>query len=386
MLFFLTAKPVFASSVVLNEIHPHPASGNDWIEIYNPTSTDIDLTNWIIEDSTSTIKTLSGNINPNSFVYIEVSNRLNNSGDSVILKNALGATIDSHIYASDPGIDISLGRNPDGGSWTTLSNSSQNSSNNNSQGITPTPTATSTPSPTPSPSPQNIFQLSNTPTSINSDQSFTISVQLKNPSLISQKFYIKGAFKKSDSTNYFGLTKSSNKWVKNGESYNEQLYIETNASGEWNGNIEIMPDVTDSGYTQSDTYTFKVAYYKSDGTGPTWSNQVNININHINNQPSPTPSTSPTPSPSPTSEEDLEDLAYDGIATDSYEIDDDLYAENYTNASASAEVEGVSFNNSSTTKKSNGFSMTPILFIFGFIFIGAAIFYYLRIRKNQLQS
>ncbi len=41
---------VFAdASVVINEIMPHPASGNDWVELYNPGTTTVDLTNWALK-------------------------------------------------------------------------------------------------------------------------------------------------------------------------------------------------------------------------------------------------------------------------------------------------------------------------------------------------
>ncbi len=78
------------------------------------------------------MKTLSGNITPNGFTSFEVSNRLNNGGDSVYLKDATGTVIDNYAYTSDPGIDFSFGRQPDGGSWITLTSSSQGSSNGES--------------------------------------------------------------------------------------------------------------------------------------------------------------------------------------------------------------------------------------------------------------
>ncbi len=370
---------------MLNEILAHPSSGNDWIELYNTTTSTMDLTSWTIDDSSSSIKTLSGNLPANGFVYFEVSNRLNNPGDTITLKDSSGNTVDTYSYSTDPGTDISLGRYPDGGGWTSLISSSQNSSNNNSQISSPTPSpSSSTPPSNPTPSPQNIFQISNTPSSINSDKSFAVNVQLKIPALASQRIYLKGAFKKSDSTNYFGLTKHNSNWIKNGESYNEQFSIETNSSGEWNGSTEIMPDVTDSGYSQTNSYDFKMAFYNKDGSGPTWSNQTVININHINNQSS-TPTTSPSPAPSPSLSTDLgETILEEGISTISAGIEE--YDQQEISLSQnSATVEGISVQNT-TENKSKGSSFTPILIIFGFACFGAAVFYYLRIRKNQLQS
>jgi len=99
---------------------------------------------------------ISGTINSNGFANFDVSNRLNNGGDSVYLKDSTGTTLDSYTYSSDPGIDYSLGRQPDGGSWITLSNSSQGASNGGSSPApttTPTPLPTSTPTPTPTKTP-----------------------------------------------------------------------------------------------------------------------------------------------------------------------------------------------------------------------------------------
>ena len=109
---FLLVKPAFASSVMLNELMVHPQSDNDWIELYNSSSNTIDLTNWTLVDSTSTIKTLSGSISANGFIAFDVTNRLNNGGDSIYLKDASGNTIDNYSYNSDPGIDKTSGGTP----------------------------------------------------------------------------------------------------------------------------------------------------------------------------------------------------------------------------------------------------------------------------------
>jgi len=166
IVLLLTPSVVLADSLQLNELMPHPSSGNDWVEIYNPTSSAVDLTNWTLVDSTSTMKTLSGNITPNGFTSFEVSNRLNNGGDSIYLKDATGAVIDNYTYTSDPGIDFSFGRQPDGGSWITLTSSSQGTSNGGSSPATPTPTSlpTSTASPTPTTTPKPTPTLTPTPT------------------------------------------------------------------------------------------------------------------------------------------------------------------------------------------------------------------------------
>lgn len=153
LLSFLIVQSVSANSVVLNEFMPHPSLGSDWVEIYNPGSDNIDLSNWLLVDSTSTMKTLSGNITANGFVTFDVTKRLNNSGDSIYLKDPYGNTIDNYSYNSDPGINKSFGKSPDGGTWTILTSSSKGTSNGEQLIPTPSPTPTPSPAPTPTPTP-----------------------------------------------------------------------------------------------------------------------------------------------------------------------------------------------------------------------------------------
>lgn len=265
VILLLIPRNVFAGSLVINEFMANPSSGSDWIELYNPTSSSVDLTNWILVDSTSTMKTLSGTISPSGFATFDVSTRLNKTSDSIYLKDTGGSTIDNYSYTTEPSTDVTIGRSPDGSSWTTLSNSSKGSSNGGS-------------SPSPSSSTSS-FTVSNVPSSIDSTQTFTTSVNLELSSYPSTKFYLKGAFAKSNSTNYFGFTKVSNSWIKNGSSYSSQYEITTDSSGKWSGNLEAQPDVMDSGYEGTNDYIFKVARYASNGNGPTWSNESNIKIN-----------------------------------------------------------------------------------------------------------
>lgn len=151
-----------------------------------------------------------------------------------------------------------------------------------------TPVQTNTPTPTASdatPQPSPSFTISNIPSQINSDQSFTVSVNISTTG----NFYCKGAFKKSDSSNYFGLTKVSGNWIKNNSNFANQSQCSSNF------NLEIKPDVDDSGYTGSGDYIFKVAKYDTDGGNLTWSSDVTIKIN---NKETSTPAGNPTPKPS----------------------------------------------------------------------------------------
>lgn len=167
-----------------------------------------------------------------------------------------------------------------------------------------TSTSTTTPTPSPSPTPASpvneptptsnsssadsssspsSFTISNIPSQINSDQSFSVSVNLTLPNNTNSTFYLKGAFKKPEGSNYFGLTKVNSSWIKNGSSYSNQYLITTNSTGNWSGNLEVKPDSEDSGFIGSGDYIFKLARYTSSGSGPTWNNnEANINIVQTN--------------------------------------------------------------------------------------------------------
>ncbi len=291
LFLFFGAEFVFASDVLLNEFLPHPSNGEDWIEIYNPTSNSIDLSGWTLVDSTSTMKPLSGTITANGFLTFDVSDRLNNGKDSIYLKDSSGTLVDNVPYNSDPGIDKSIGRSPDGGSWAALASISRNSTNGSP--------SSPTPAPSPSPSPISSFTISNSLSQINSDQSFDVTLDLTltdNPSTI---FYLKGAFKKSDSANYFGLTKVGSAWIKNGSTFSDQYKITTNSSGNWSGNLEVMPDSEDSGFSGTGEYIFKVGRYNQSGSGPIWSNEVTIKITSTTSNNQSNTSNNLTPKPSP---------------------------------------------------------------------------------------
>ncbi|MFH2136606.1 MAG: lamin tail domain-containing protein [Patescibacteria group bacterium] len=117
--------------VVINELVADPIDeSNEWIELYNKTLNEIDLTNWTIEDGTENPKSLDGLFVPaNSFLVLEKGTNftfaLNNSGDIIILKNGEiiidqvaygnwddGDASDNAPKASDPN---SVARKTDGG-------------------------------------------------------------------------------------------------------------------------------------------------------------------------------------------------------------------------------------------------------------------------------
>lgn len=115
-IMLLVCLPAHAFAAVrINEVVVHPGAGNDWIELYNPDGVDIDLSGWRIHDSgSSPLKTVTGVLPAVGFLVVEVTNRLNNTGDVVMLVDAGSTVIDSYTYTKDPGIDVSVGRFPDG--------------------------------------------------------------------------------------------------------------------------------------------------------------------------------------------------------------------------------------------------------------------------------
>lgn len=139
------------------------------------------------------------------------------------------------------------------------------------------------------------FTFSAAPSSVNSDQTFSVSVVLSNDKP-NQELYLKGAFFKDGSTNYFGKTQINGTLVKNSASYSDQQKITTDSGGNWSGSLTVMPDDSDSGFTGSGNYKFKIAKYTSSGSGPTWTDSVTITINYI---ATPAPSSNPTATPKP---------------------------------------------------------------------------------------
>jgi hypothetical protein len=150
--------------------------------------------------------------------------------------------------------------------------------------LTATVTIT-TPSPSPSSSSSSAisstskFIVTNVPSTIDSTQTFTANIALSLPDYPNSKFYFKGAFKKPDSSNYFGLTKVGSGWVKNGSGYSDQYSATTDSSGNWSGSLEVQPDPFDSGYDGSGDYIFKAGRYTASGSGPSWSNENSLKIN-----------------------------------------------------------------------------------------------------------
>lgn len=120
-----SSTPVSFLSVKINEFVSDPETGDEWVELYNNSGSSLDLSGGYICDSrntTSTCKVISGTIGPNGWLKIDLQtdSYLNNTGDSVILKDTEGNTVDQVVYDENgaPDKGQSLARSADGaGDW-----------------------------------------------------------------------------------------------------------------------------------------------------------------------------------------------------------------------------------------------------------------------------
>lgn len=146
----------------INEFVAHPASGeNEWIELYNPTNSDVNLTGWQLDDieAGSSAEALDEEtITTKSYLVIELSSpKLNNSDDSVRLIDACGTVIDQFDY-EETTAEYSWSRFGD--NWNQIANPTRGEENV----LPPTPTATPTITPTPTATPSPTPTLTPTPT------------------------------------------------------------------------------------------------------------------------------------------------------------------------------------------------------------------------------
>ncbi len=113
--------PFHPLSVLINEVAwagTHASAHDEWIELHNPGAEKIDLTDWTLTDGGDIDLNLAGSITGNGFFLLERGNdsvvsdiaadqlyngALNNSGETLWLKDPMGIVIDS--------------ANSDGGGW-----------------------------------------------------------------------------------------------------------------------------------------------------------------------------------------------------------------------------------------------------------------------------
>lgn len=150
--------------------------------------------------------------------------------------------------------------------------------------------------------------ITSSKSSLFGDEELTLSASMSGFTN-NETIYIKGAFYNDGSTNYFGLTKYNDNFIKNGESTVTQKQITV---GNWDNNLIVKPDFTDSGFIGENTYKLKVGFYYLTSGGNispvNWSNALDVAIS----LPDPTatpiiptntsipPSATTIPSPKPT--------------------------------------------------------------------------------------
>lgn len=185
----LIAKKVSAR-LYLNEIYPVPVSGEkEWVEIYNDVNQEVNLTHYTLTDSVGNkINFESSIITANGFSLGVSTNVLNNTGDTVYLKNDLDGIIEVATYSGSFSSDKTFAKCPNGiGSWYTLRTITKNLSNETAcLALTPSPTVTPTPIPsitptpilTPTQSPTPTPQPSPTPTSTSEVKEPTPTTQI----------------------------------------------------------------------------------------------------------------------------------------------------------------------------------------------------------------
>jgi len=96
-----TTIDIKSGDVVINEFVSDPVTGEkEWVELYNSTTSTIDLLGFTILDGVGVIVNLQNTILPGDFKTIELSSsKLNNSGDKIVLKYQ-DSIIDQVVYGN----------------------------------------------------------------------------------------------------------------------------------------------------------------------------------------------------------------------------------------------------------------------------------------------
>lgn len=120
----LTLNYSFSSEILINEFLPYPPSEQkEWVELFNPSDQEINLTNWAVADSLNNKQILpdGAKIKAKDFLVVYFSKPLfNNDGDQVKLIWPDGQTYRIVSYQKAPPRQ-SVGRDANGSwSWTTL--------------------------------------------------------------------------------------------------------------------------------------------------------------------------------------------------------------------------------------------------------------------------
>lgn len=121
-------------TIYINEFLSDPAAGTEWIELYNPSTSTVNLTGWTLSDSVGVRSSPTGTIDGEDFFVIELTNILNNTGDTITLKNPNVEVVDQVIYGIPalpaPAKSNSISRSVDGvGAWQETTTPTRDSAN-----------------------------------------------------------------------------------------------------------------------------------------------------------------------------------------------------------------------------------------------------------------
>lgn len=91
------------SQLRINEFVPDPQTGDEWVEIFNPSTTSLKLDGGVVcdnrEEAVCIIARPTGTIAAQGWtVFSVLGNKLNNSGDTVVLKNPSSTVVDTATY------------------------------------------------------------------------------------------------------------------------------------------------------------------------------------------------------------------------------------------------------------------------------------------------
>lgn len=107
---FFSVSNFAKAEIIINEFVANPDSGSEWIELLNTSSSEINLSGWNWTELASpggetehesSPKSLSGAIPAGGFFVFEMSNALNNSGDSIGIYN--GTDLEDRVTFGDVG-------------------------------------------------------------------------------------------------------------------------------------------------------------------------------------------------------------------------------------------------------------------------------------------
>lgn len=127
---FIVGDPDNYKHPVINEYFPD--GSKEWVEIYNPTDKEFDISGWSIDDDKPGKPFIfqdKSTIPAKGFLAVDINVVLNDKGDTVNLIDGSNQVVDSHTYSNDPD-KSSIGRGIDGGHiWITFANPTKGVSN-----------------------------------------------------------------------------------------------------------------------------------------------------------------------------------------------------------------------------------------------------------------